>query len=305
MTKLSIITTFYNAEKFIVNCINSITQQKFDPKKIKVEYLLINDCSTDNTLNIVKAYLQKEKHPDIKYRIIDTPENLGCGGARKFGIDNSNGDYLMFLDADDYYIHNNFIARAVKDITEIDADIVEYGLVYNKKDGKKIPFQIQHDTVIENNPIAAVKVLFSDNLIKFNVWTKIIKKSLTDKFPYSEKRTFEDVETIPVWVYMANKIAIKSSCEINYRVASKSITTEDSYNTRLGTVQAIASHFERFKDHKDVLISMYSRAMIDLDAVLNNKTNHDSMFNKMSKLNRYMLSYIYPETYQEFTDIIE
>ena len=96
---VSVITPFYNAGKYIEESFLSVINQKC-PKNYTIEYILINDCSTDNSLEVVNNLI--EKYSNISYiniRLFDLKENLGCGGARKFGIDNSIGKYLMFLDA--------------------------------------------------------------------------------------------------------------------------------------------------------------------------------------------------------------
>ena len=98
--KVSVITAFYNAEKYILQAIHSVNSQAIDDS-FDIEYVLINDCSTDKSLDVINYYFSEMKNEKIDVKIIDTPENLGCGGARKFGIDNSTGNFLMFLDADD------------------------------------------------------------------------------------------------------------------------------------------------------------------------------------------------------------
>ena len=89
--------------------------------------------------------------------------------------------------------------------------------------------------------------------------------------------------------------------EIAYRTPENSIIMKDPMSTRLGTIEAISKHFERFKDNIKVLKSMYIRAMIDLKFSLNNKTSNDPMFNELSKLNTYMLSYLMPNKYKQLT----
>lgn len=306
-TKVSVITTFYNAQQFILNAINSVLQQKVTDKNIEIEYILVDDQSTDQSLDIVNEFLSRMlsklggSFPNyLSVQIIQPDKNLGCGGARKYGIDHATGKYLMFLDADDYYINHDFVERAVHDIEKNNADIVEYGLIFNFANGDRKQVTSQQQINIENTE-AALIMLFKDNYIRFNVWTKIIRKSLADKYPYSERRTFEDVETIPVWVSMAKKITIMPTVEINYRANQSSIIREKIIDTRLGTISAIATHFERFKDHKSVLMAMYKRAMIDLTAMLDDHNSDEEGFNEMSKFNTYMLKYIYPDTWQDIT----
>ena len=106
---VSIITTFYNAETYIDQALLSVVNQEINDT-FEIEYILINDCSTDDSLKIateIKNNYESRKGLTIK---IFTPEsNLGCGGARKFGISKATGNYFMFLDADDYYINFDFV----------------------------------------------------------------------------------------------------------------------------------------------------------------------------------------------------
>ena len=304
MNKLSIITTFYNAEKFILEAINSITQQIIDDD-LSVEYILVNDKSEDKSREVVEEYIKRNGNSKINYRIIEPEENLGCGGARKYGIDHATGDYFMFLDADDYYMHKDFISRAVKDIINEEADIVEYGVLFNQPNGQQINNTAPQKAIIKNNKSLSEIALFKDNLIKFNVWSKIYTRAIVESYPYSTSRTYEDVRTIPIWVQNADKIVIMPVTEINYRAASNSIIRTNMVETRLGTITAISELFPLFKDDLPVLKAMYTRSMVDLEAMLHNHSSNDEGFNEMSRLNTYMLSFIYPNNYKEMTFHIE
>jgi len=303
MDKISIITTFYNAQKFILDAVNSINQQKIED--IEVEYILVDDKSEDKSREMVETFINKFGNKDIDFRIIEPDENLGCGGARKFGIDHATGKYLMFLDADDYYMHKDFVNRAYHDIVENQADIVEYGILFNQPNGQQVNNTAMQKVVIENNPPMAEIALFKDNLIKFNVWSKIYTREIVDSFPYSTVRTYEDVRTIPRWIFNAKKIVVMPTTEINYRAATGSIIRNNMVETRLGTITAISELFPLFKDDMNVLKAMYGRSMVDLEAMLHNHSSNDEGFNEMSRLNTYMLSFIYPKTYKEMTFHIE
>lgn len=305
MDKISIITTFYNAERFIEKTLMSIASQEIDPSKFGYEYIIVDDKSPDSSRSIVENFIKKYNinnlSSKIEWKIVEPEHNLGCGGARRFGIQNATGNYFMFLDADDYYINKDFIRRAYSTITSENADIVEYGVLYNQPDGRQQNNTSPQKIVIDNNKRLSQIAIFKDNLIKFNVWSKIYKRWVVESYEYSDERTFEDVRTIPTWVYNANKIVIMPTPEINYRAASDSIIRTDWDKTRLGTISAIASHFEKFKDDPEVLKVMYMRAMIDLEAVLSNHSSENKGFNEMSKLNTYMLKFIYPDTWQNKT----
>lgn len=304
MEKVSIITTFYNAQNFILDAINSVNQQQITDD-FCVEYILVNDKSTDKSLETAKEFVKNFGNEKIEFKFIEPAENLGCGGARKFGIDHAQGDYFMFLDADDYYLHKDFVNRAYHDIKREEADIIEYGVLYNQPNGQQVNNTISQKAVIENNPAIAEIALFKDNMIKFNVWSKIYTRAIVESYPYSVVRTYEDVRTIPVWVSNAKKIVIMPTTEINYRAATGSIIRSNMIETRLGTISGIAELFPRFKDDRNILKAMYTRAMVDLEALLHNHSSNDDGFNEMSRLNTYMLSFIYPNNYKQMTYHIE
>lgn len=297
--KVSVITTFYNAEKFIINALHSINAQEI-PNDIDFEYVIVDDWSQDKSTELVVAYMKLNKL-NGDWRLIKPEKNLGCGGARRYGIEHATGDYFMFLDADDYYVSKTFVDRAYKTITSQKADIVEYGIIINQANGTRRNNVVPNPFTIENNPSKALISLFNDNVIKFNVWSKIYTREIIESYTYSDERTFEDVRTIPVWVSNAKKIVVMNTVEINYRAASGSIIRSDNIKTRIGTITAIASHFERFKNDFNVLKAMYNRAMVDLECLLHNHSSENEGFNEMSKLNTYMLKYIYPDTWQDKT----
>lgn len=296
--KISIISTFYNAEQYLDQSIQSVLKQTC--QNINIEYILINDCSTDNSLDVAKEKIKDFEKENFSVSILTTENNLGCGGARKFGIEHATGDYFMFLDADDYYISPTFVSRAYKDITFNKADIVEYGVLYNELNGNSIYMTVKEKIVI-NNGEEGVYNIFKDNKIKFNVWSKIYTRAIVESYPYSDTRTYEDIRTIPIWVKNANKIVIMPNVEINYRASFNSIIREDGLKTRIGTITAMTEMCEVFKNNRHIIKALYGRAMIDLCAVLENKTSDDPGFNELSKLNTKLLSYIYPDNYKDIT----
>ena len=303
MDKISIITTFYNAQTFIGNAIGSVLGQKV-PDGCEIEYVLVDDKSQDNSRNIVENIINNTSKDNFKFKLVEPENNLGCGGARKFGIENATGNYFMFLDADDYYIHLDFVENAYNTITSENADVVEYGVIYNQQNGQQSNSTSPQKIVI-TDPHDMEIALFKDNLIKFNVWSKMYTRKIVESYPYSTVRTFEDVRTIPVWISNCNKVVIMPIPQINYRAASNSIIRTNWVDTRLGTISAIAELFPRFKDDRQLLKAMYTRSMIDLEAIMNNKSSECEGFDEMSKLNTYMLKFIYPDKWKDLTYNVE
>ena len=118
MAKVSVIVPVYNAEKYIEKCISTIANQTMKD----VEILAINDGSTDNSLNILDSLSLRYKG---KLKII-SKENGGAGSARNIGIENANGEFIKFVDADDY-VAKDYVEAMVWLMQEYDADIAEVG----------------------------------------------------------------------------------------------------------------------------------------------------------------------------------
>lgn len=120
MCKVSIIVPIYNSEKTLNRCLNSIQEQTFND----FEVLLINDGSTDASLEICKSYCDKDKRFAVY-----SQENAGVSAARNKGMDISSGDYIYFIDADDY-ISNDAIEKLYKAAVNTDADVTVCGFSY-------------------------------------------------------------------------------------------------------------------------------------------------------------------------------
>ena len=113
MSKISIIVPVYNVESYLSNCIDSILNQTFKD----FELILVNDGSTDKSLEICKHY----KNMDDRIFIIDK-KNGGLSSARNAGLDIIKGEYIGFVDSDDY-IHPQMYELLYKQIIENEADI--------------------------------------------------------------------------------------------------------------------------------------------------------------------------------------
>ncbi len=121
MTKVSIIVPVYNVVEFLPKCLDSLICQTVND----IEIICINDGSTDNSLEILKNYAQKDKRI-----IVINKENAGVAAARNEGLEAARGEYIMFLDSDDYFVSPESCRKAYNSIREADADIGIFGF-YN------------------------------------------------------------------------------------------------------------------------------------------------------------------------------
>lgn len=307
---VSVIMTFYNAETFIEQAMKSVILQQTQgegKKHIMIEFVIVDDKSQDNSRKIVEALKEKfEKELynssmfDTKIKIVEPEHNLGCGGARKFGIEHATGNYYMFLDADDYYINTDFVIRAHELMVRNDVDIIEFGMRMNTADGQVHNSVVQQPFIINNSDQAEI-ALFKDNVIKFNVWSKIYKANIIKSHEYSDNRVFEDVRTVPYWVAAAKKIMVSNTVEINYRANQSSIIRNNIVETRLGTITAIAELFGKLTNNIQVMKAMYERAMVDIIALCHGHSEENEGFKEMSALNTKMLKYIYANDWYKLT----
>ena len=131
--KFSIIMAGYNVEKKVKRSIESVINQDF----VDYEFIFVNDCSTDKTIDIVSKYKQ--------VKLINNEHNLKAGGARNVGLNNAKGEYIVFLDADDIFINskvlkkidNNIEANNHPDIVYLGFETIEKQIIPSKNNSTK------------------------------------------------------------------------------------------------------------------------------------------------------------------------
>lgn len=138
--KFSIIIPVYNGEKYIEKCIDNILNQTYD----NFELIIINDGSTDNTKKIINNIKDKRL-------VIFNNKNHGVSYSRNFGLKKAKGDYILFVDADDF-ISEKTLEVLVEKISKYDVDIIRFnGLIQQKdKSYKKIEMPISDNTIINS-----------------------------------------------------------------------------------------------------------------------------------------------------------
>ena len=122
--KISIIVPIFNVDKYLDDCLNSISNQLYE----NIEVLLINDGSTDNSEIIADKFIKQDKRFTLHNK-----QNEGTSSARNFGLDRITGSFVCFIDADDY-VSNNFVTDFISIFTTTSADVVVCGR-YNDYNG--------------------------------------------------------------------------------------------------------------------------------------------------------------------------
>lgn len=209
MPDISIIVPIYNAEKYLNKCIESLINQT----KKELEFVLINDGSTDNSEEIIKSYKDKR----IKYF---KNENQGIGKTRNFGIEKATGKYIMFVDSDDYIDKN--MAKLMFDkafSNSLDMVVCDYYKVINNENiEEKLPsFK---PTTLKKSPD-----LLCD--INLSPWNKIYKTSLIkdNNIKFVENLKYEDAPFVIETLDKANKVGKVNKCLNYYVIHGNSETT--------------------------------------------------------------------------------
>ncbi|MFQ6739306.1 MAG: glycosyltransferase family 2 protein, partial [Alphaproteobacteria bacterium] len=117
MDKVSVIIPVYNTEKFLPQCLNSIIYQTYK----NLEIIIVNDGSTDNSDEICQTFAKHDKRIKIIYQT-----NSGVSAARNKGLLNATGDYVHFIDSDDY-INLDYYEKIISGNKNINADIIATG----------------------------------------------------------------------------------------------------------------------------------------------------------------------------------
>ncbi|MGN1124998.1 MAG: glycosyltransferase [Candidatus Gastranaerophilaceae bacterium] len=130
MPKVSIIIPVYNTEKYLRKCLDSVCNQTLSD----IEILCINDCSTDNSLQILQEYASI----DNRIRIIDFEENKGAAVARNTGINEVQGEYIGFVDSDDY-VDSDFFEKLYFKAKDLNSNIVKGNLILENSSEQDLP----------------------------------------------------------------------------------------------------------------------------------------------------------------------
>lgn len=205
--KISIVTTAYNIENYIKECIDSLLAQTYK----NIEIILVNDCSTDSTISVVSQY------NDDRIKIINHAVNMGAGWARRTGIEASTGDYVITVDGDDW-ISPTFIEDLVNNAKETNADIVSGGITIVHNEEYQ---EIKRFTPMISTGFKKIQDYDNKKIIFLN--NKLVKRTMYDIVPYSTRRFCEDTPVILPLLYYANMVSYVDTQGYFYRQHDQSL----------------------------------------------------------------------------------
>ena len=210
---ISVVIPVYNVEQYLPKCIESIMNQTYK----NLEIILVNDGSTDGSQKICEEY----KSIDNRIKIINK-ENGGLSDARNVGIDNSSGNYITFIDSDDY-IDDDYVYTLYKSLISYNADmsIASHKIIYPKR----IIDKATDEKFCANSKKVLEKILYDEG-IDLSAWGKLYKKILFNNIKFPKGRLFEDSATTYRLIDESKKIAVNSKSVYNYVIRKNSISNE-------------------------------------------------------------------------------
>ena len=266
MPKVSIIVPVYNEEEYVSACLLSLINQTLDD----IEIILIDDNSIDNSLNILLDYAKK--YPNIK--VYHNEKNIGQGASRNRGLSLATGEYIGFVDSDDY-IRNTMYEDMYKAVLNNNyPELVTTDILFVKDDGyanrdleflargkeKIINPMLDKNAVISESPAVCNKIFRRDTLKDFY----FVEDSLFEDIPFSYTKYMEasKVVSVPSINYFYRRDINRGVSSVNYK-ENDHITDIFKVLDRLDSDMRNSSRYEVFKDEIKLIKLAYSLIRVE------------------------------------------
>lgn len=281
---VTVIVPVYQVKEYLAKCIESILEQTYS----NIEVILIDDGSNDGSEKICDTFA----NIDSRVKVIHQ-KNKGVSAARNIGLENSNGKYICFIDADDY-IDEKYISELYKMCKENEADISICGIcnVLNNKPSNKSN-EIQK--VYKANE--AIQEVFKEKYFNCVVWAKMFKRNMFDSYRFNTNTSIsEDLEIIYKIFKQANKIAVNTGKYLYFYLIRANSALHSKYNSKyeetLRIIEDAIDFFSEQDELKVCIIKKYVNASYDCikKAMEDNKYNKELGKKIRKKLKYYQKS---------------
>ncbi len=277
---VSIIVPVYKVEKYLKRCIDSLLKQTYK----NIEIILVDDGSPDNCPQICDEYLNMDS------RIVAIHQkNGGLSAARNKGLASSKGDYICFVDSDDY-VADNFVEAMLSAAMNESSDLVicNFDYVFEDNSRKKYVFNYEERKYFSEELMALL--LSNDMHLPFVVaWSKLYKKELFENLKFKEGIVHEDEEICHKIIHRAKTIYVVHNIGYHYFQRSDSIMGTINPNKAMVCVD-ILSERKDFLRENDYAASIYQKAILNfcdfcLELALKFKKKKDKRnFKKLIKI---------------------
>ena len=245
---LTIAVAVYNTGKYLRDCLDSVVNQTYQ----NLEIICVNDCSMDNSLEILEEYAAKDK----RIKIITNEKNSGLGISRNVGIDAAHGEYILFIDSDDW-LDLTACEKLISKAKENDFDVVFYS-AYKVNGDKKKEWK-QFCNVSYPLSLEGRKVLLRKT--RPHTWSKLWKLEFMTKhgIRFPDFRKSQDQKPHWMMCLLAEKVAFENECLYYYRThETQAVRCTDE---RLILVIDIYNDIEEYL-RKEKVYSLYKREFL-------------------------------------------
>lgn len=202
---ISVIVPVYNVEKYLHKCINSILNQTYK----NLEVILIDDGSTDNSGKICDEYALKDNRIKVIHK-----ENGGLSSARNAGLDICSGDYIGFVDSDDYIAEDMYEYLYVN-LIKNNADVAMCNF-YNVFENRiERSFCINDFDLIDQEKMLSINLKYAYNAF-IAVWNKLYKKTIIENIRFPLNKCSEDSAILIDWILKTKKMSYISNASYYY-----------------------------------------------------------------------------------------
>ena len=269
--KITIITPVFNGEKYIEKCILSVLNQTYK----NIEHIVINDGSSDNTKTICEKYNNKIK--------LINKKNEGVSKARNFGLKEATGDYILFVDADDW-LEETMCEKLISSAEKNDSDIVVCGF-FNYYENTKVSEPVN---LVEDNKLNFLELITcaSSNFGGFP-WNKLIKKEVIKNKFNEEIHYYENLLFFLENCTNKTKYSVVNECLYNYCINDTSAVHSKKYNIKkLTSLNSLKLVIELLPErsiisHKMAFINSYYNNLYEIKKNYKNNLSDIYCFNDL------------------------
>ena len=238
---VSVIIPVYNAEKYLQKCLDSIVNQTYS----NLEIIIVNDGSTDNSLSIINKYCMLDDRIVTLNKI-----NGGLSDARNTALDYFHGDYVVFVDSDDW-IDLNLIEKCIGLCRLNTCDVVcfAYYKVDEKGDYEVEGCNVEEEITVSKND--AIRLLNEEKIIQSHVCNKFYRSSCFERIRFPYGRAYEDSFTMYKLFLEINYVTLINAPLYYYFQRSDSIVHTPSLKNQLDLIDSYIQRYEHLKNFVD------------------------------------------------------
>ena len=219
MKKVSVIIPVYNVSRYIERCLVSVEKQTLR----EIEVIMIDDHGSDDSISLAQAFAARSKRQDIVYRFIETPQNSGPAKARNLGLKQATGEYVAFLDADDW-IEPEMYETLYEKAKTANADLSCCNAMQDFEDGQKS--RVLTNPIITSNPISIVdRKRFLKTYVAY-FWTYIYRREwlVENQISFANSKSAEDSAFIGCCILVADRFTQTEEALYHYVIHNGSLT---------------------------------------------------------------------------------